>query len=356
MSRHSVTFVVMAGGKGERLWPLVRTQTPKVCLSLNGRGSLLGEALARLRPAWPKAQWLIVTTRSEVAAIRASVRGSLRPTLLVEPEAKNTAACMTLAAATVARRDPKGMMVVMPADHWIGDVRAFQRAIRTAIRAATTYHTLVTIGVRPTHPHPGLGYLCAGGSVGRTRGPRVFQLNRFIEKPSRRVAQQLIRQSKTYWNIGIFIGQAQTFLDCVDAWLPQHTRRLVPLAMVDGHQAFQRRAASAYRPLKAVSFDRGVMRRLDRALVVEGKFPWADLGSWDAWARIGRSVSRTLGIESHNVTVIGQEDHLVATIGVRDLLVVHTPTATLICRPDNTQAVREIVKRLSSSPKFASYR
>ena len=358
----SVTFVVMAGGKGERLWPLVRASTPKVCLSPNGSRSLLEATIDRLRPIWPRASWLIVTTQEQAAAVRRALPAPLRRAVLVEPQGRNTAACITLAAVALAVRDPRRVMVVVPADHWIGDVRAFRRAVRSAIHAAVSQDTLATIGIRPTHPHVGLGYLCAGSPLAGDRQRGVFRLERFIEKPSRALAKRLIKRAGTYWNSGIFVGMADTFLGCVTEWLPDHTRYLVPLATSLrrerslGTASFARRARRAYGTLQAVSFDHGVMDHFHGGLVVAGRFPWADLGSWDVWARLGQVAPRTVAIESQNVTVVGQPDHLIATVGVCDLLVVQTPSATLICRAGRAQAVRQVVKRLSTDPRLAPYR
>ena len=379
VGRLAVTFVVMAGGKGERLWPLVRARTPKVCLSPDGTRSLLVATIDRLRRAWPHADWLIVTTEEQAAAVRRGLPAALRRAVLVEPQGKNTAACITLAAAALAVRDPGRIMVVVPADHWIGDgvprprsgrrpehqskdVAAFRAAVRAAIRAAAAHDTLATIGIRPTHPHPGLGYLCAGARVDGATRPRVFRLNRFVEKPSPATARRLMQRGRTYWNSGIFVGTADTFLECVTEWLPDHTRRLVPLASLLRRtgaaqtSAFTRRSRAAYRPVEAISFDHGVMDHLRGGLVVEGRFAWADLGSWDVWARLGKTAARTLTLEGRNVMVVGQPGHLVSTIGLSHLLIVQTPSATLICRPDRAQAVRDIVRRLSADPRLAAYR
>ncbi len=174
--RLSVTFVVMAGGKGERLWPLVRATMPKVCLSPDGTRSLLRATVDRLRPAWPGARWLIVTSQGQEDAVRGCLPAALQGSVLVEPQIKNTAACITLAAVALAIRDPHSVMVVVPADHWVDDEEAFQRAIRTAIRSAVAHDTIAMIGIHPTHAHPGLGYLCAGTLIQAGGGARVFSL------------------------------------------------------------------------------------------------------------------------------------------------------------------------------------
>lgn len=364
--RPAVTFVVMAGGKGERLWPLVRAGMPKVCLSPDGTRSLLQSTVDRLRPVWPAAHWLIVTTREQAEAVAEHLTPALRRRVVIEPQARDTAACMTLAAAMVARQDPQRVLVITPADHWIQGVRAFQRAIRAAIHAAVREETIATIGIRPTGPQPGLGYLCGEPLANGSTHPRVLRLSRFVEKPTARVAQRLLRRPWTYWNSGVFIGTAETFLLRVTEWLPDHARSLAPLATTMGslHNGtsslqsapFLRRMRAAYRALRPVPFDRGVMEHLQGGLIVEGGFLWADMGSWDVWARFGRTSSRAITVGSENVTVISPSEHLVAAVGVRDLLIVHTPSATLICRADHVQATRQVARRLAADPSWTAYR
>ncbi len=359
MAGASVTFVVMAGGRGERLWPLVRASTPKVCLAPDGRRSLLAATIQRLRPAWPGAKWLIVTTKEQAKPVRRVLPPALRRSMLVEPTIRNTAACITVAAIALAVRDPKALMVVVPADHWVGDDAAFQQALRAAIRAAQREDTIVTIGIRPTHPHPGLGYLLTGQRLPGFGAARVYRLSRFVEKPSPAMARRLLAQRGTFWNSGTFVGSAEMFLSCLTEWLPEHTRRLVPLGgrlrRAYG-KLLSSQARRAYRALAAVSFDHGVMDHLEGGVVVEGRFAWADLGSWDTWARLGQASFRTVMIDSRNVTVVDHTNHLVAAVGVRDLVIVHTPSATLICRPDTAQAVRDLVARLAADPRLSRYR
>ena len=362
----NVTFVVMAGGRGERLWPLVRQAVPKVCLAPAGTRTLLRMTIDRLRSVWPGAAWLIVTTQEQSEIVRSCLPAGMRQAVLVEPQIKDTAACITLAAIALAMQDPSGVMVVVPADHWIGDLSAYRSAIRAAIGASVAHETIATIGIRPTAPHPGLGYLCAGSFLSGNGVPRIFRLARFVEKPSLAQAERLLARPQTYWNHGAFIGRADTFLECVTEWLPDHTKRLAVLAedLRDGlarrravrRETFARRARAIYRTLQPISFDHGVMSRLQGGVVIEGGFQWTDLGNWDVWTRFGRAATHTLAIKSRNVAVFGQERHLVATIGVRDLLIVHTPSATLVCRADQAQAVRDVVKRLGVEARFAPYR
>jgi len=354
----SVTFVVMAGGSGERLWPLVRMDVPKVCISLDGDKTLLHATLARLRGCVREARLLIVTTAAQVGPIRRTLPRHFSQALLVEPEPKNTAACLTLAAAVVARRDPSTVMVALPADHWIKPVAALHRSWRAGIELAQQTSQLVLVGLPPTHAHPGLGYLELGKEYLRRDGCRSFLLRRFTEKPSRAMAQRLMRQRRTSWNAGMFIGQAGTFLSRIARWLPAHARLIEPLARHVEHPGFVRRAAEAYRRLQPISFDSGVMARQPDGYVVEGRFAWEDLGSWESWARVARTTQAGLAVAGHNVRVVTSQHarHLVATVGLKDLIVVHTRDATLVCRRTDTQAVREVVAQLSRDRSLAPYR
>ncbi|MBI2093575.1 MAG: NTP transferase domain-containing protein, partial [Candidatus Omnitrophica bacterium] len=281
----SVTFVVMAGGKGERLWPLVRANRPKVCLSVDGQRSLIEATLQRLRLVWPAAQCLVVTTQGQADLVRAALPAALRQSVIVEPQAKNTAACITLAAVALGARSPQRIMVVVPADHWVGSTSQFQKTLRCAIRAAVAYDTIVTIGIPPKAPHPGLGYLCTGARLEGFRSSAVFQMERFIEKPSRQQASELIRKPQTFWNSGIFVATADKFLEYAHEWLPDNTRRLARLGKLLARYrtpveamatpSILMRVKRTYQALRSVSFDRGIMCHLRQGLVVQGDFPWA---------------------------------------------------------------------------------
>lgn len=344
-----VTFVIMAGGKGERLWPLVRRRTPKVCLAPDGRRSLLQATIDRLAAAWPGADWLIVTTNAQAAPVRAVLAPRWRRRVVVEPQIKNTAACLALAVALAGSRRPAQVLVAVPADHWVGDPAAFRTAVRQAIRAAASTGALVTVGLRPTHAHPGLGYIVGG----RQTCAGTYRVARFVEKPGRAGATRLLRKPRVWWNSGMFIGTATAFTREFTRWLPAHARHLLPLGQ---GRLTKRRLARAYAAVTPISFDYGVMNHLREGYVVDGRFAWADLGSWDAWARLARGRSRQLLVDSERVTVVSQQPHLVAALGVQDLVIVHTPTATLICRTDRVQSVRELVRQVDAQAALAQYR
>ncbi|MBI2885346.1 MAG: hypothetical protein HYY15_04145 [Candidatus Omnitrophica bacterium] len=350
-----VGCVIMAGGRGARLWPMVHSEMPKVCATVNGTHTLLDETLARVAPWWKQGHGLIVTTQSLAAPIRRSLSPAVRRKLLVEPQPRNTAACIALAASVLAERDPQMVMVVLPADHWMKPASTFRRNVHAAVDAARASGRIVTIGLKPARPHSGLGYLCAGAAREIRRGCRTFELTRVVEKPTAAVAAQLIRQGRTYWNTGIFIGRAQTFLDVIARWLPAHAKLIHPLGRLAGRASFAREAAAVYRKLTPVSFDHGVMAHLREGEIIEGTFAWEDLGSWDSWIRISRHVKPALEVASRNVHVMTTNGHLVATVGLDDVVVVQTSDATLVCRTKDAQAVYDVVAHLERDPRLARY-
>ena len=347
MNSPRVTYVIMAGGKGERLWPLVRTSLPKVCVPLEDGRPLLQATLERLGPLVRHRDVLIVTVADQAKAVRAVLPPSRRRALLVEPEGKNTAACLALATAAL-RRDPDRLMVVLPADHWIRPAEAFRRTLQAGMAVAQEQDELVLIGITPTRAHPGLGHLVVEPPVGTRHGCRLFRLARFIEKPPRKVARRLLRARTAYWNAGIFIGRVRVFEEAFRRYLPLHARRLFSR----GATAHLR---SAYRGLPAVSFDNGVMALGQGGWVVEGRFAWEDLGSWDSWIRLNR-LSPPLLVNGSNVHALTRDGHLIAAVGLRDAVIIQTPDATLICRTQEAQHIRDVVRMLQRDARFARYR
>ena len=348
MTPPRVTYVILAGGKGERLWPLVRTAFPKVCVPVEAGRPLLRATVARLGPRLSPRELLIVTTADQARAVRAILPPSLHRTVLIEPEGKNTAACMALATA-VLRHDPDRIMVVLPADHWIRPSAAFRRALRAGVTVAQTQEELVLIGIRPTRVHPGLGHLTVGAPAGTRHGCQVFCLTRFVEKPPRAVAQRLLRKRTTYWNAGIFIGRVRVFEKAFRRSLPSHARRFFSAGTAA-------RLGAAYRGLRSISFDNGVMKPRQRGWVIEGRFEWEDLGSWDSWIRVKRLSAPPVLINGSNVHTLARPGHLIAAVGLRDAVIIQTPDATLIFRTNDAQAIRAVARRLQQDARLARYR
>src|SRR6184192_1786299 len=319
----------MAGGAGTRFWPRSRVHTPKQLLALRGGRSLLQETVARVSPPVRRDHVLVVTARAQARAVARQLARRGRGALLVEPEGRNTAAAIALAALHVARRAPEAVLAVLPADHVIDDLPAFRRDLRLALEVAEQSAALVTIGVAPTHAETGYGYIRLGASLpGANR--RGAWASEFIEKPERARAEALVAGGDALWNSGIFAWRASAILAALRLHLPE------VVGPLERAGTSARALAAAYRRLPAVSIDHGVLERAERAAVA---------ALWSGGNGRNALRGRTVSIDSRGCLVDSPE-RLVAVLGVDDLVVVDTPDAVLVCRKDRAQDVRLVVDEL----------
>jgi len=304
---------------------------------------MLAETVERVSPPVARDRVLVVTGRVHAAAVRRALPRFPRAGLVVEPEPRNTAAAIALAALHIARREPDAVMAVLPSDHAIGDVGVFRRDLALALDIAARSSALVTIGIPPTHPETGYGYIRLGPPVPGTRG-RALAARGFIEKPPRARAAALIADGDVLWNSGIFAWRVDTILAALRAHLPDVVG---PLERGGG-----RALARVYRRLPAISIDRGVLERAAAVVTVRARFPWSDVGSWAALAALwagnnGRNAVRGLAVPiDSRGCLVDSPERLVAILGVDDLVVVDTPDALLVCRKDRAQDVRLVVDEL----------
>jgi mannose-1-phosphate guanylyltransferase len=309
---------------------------------------MLEETVARIVPLVPAARVVVVTGRSHAGGVRARLASRKGARILVEPEGRNTAAAIALAALHIARRHPEAVMVVLPADHAVAPISVFRADLDVAMDIAARTGVLVTLGIPPTHPETGYGYIRPGAPLPRTRG-RASSVERFIEKPDRARAAALIAGGDVLWNAGIFAWRADSIL--------AELRRHVPQVLGPLEAAMRRGGAAAwraaYRRLPAVSIDTGVLERSDKVAVVRARFTWSDVGSWAAVAALwgpdgdGHNALRgsAIPIDSQGC-VVDSPKRLVALLGVKDLVIVDTPDALLVCQKDRAQDVRLVVDEL----------
>lgn len=332
-ARVSVYAVVLAGGGGTRLWPSSRRRRPKQFLRLApGMRPLLEATVARVRPLVPLERVLVVTAAPQVADVRALLPGLPEANLVVEPVGRNTAPAIALAARTLERRgEADAVMAVLPSDHVVTDEAAFVRTLAQAIAVAERH--LVTVGIRPTRPETGFGYLELGA---RTDGV-AREVERFVEKPDLARAREYVTSGRHLWNSGMFFFRAARILE--------ETRRHLPEVM--------RVLDTTYAEAPSVSIDYGVMEKARDIWAVPGDFGWSDVGSWADLAdihpadalgqvRIGGPLVTT---DAKRNVVVGEK--LVALVGVEGLVVVTTDDAVLIVPRERAQDVRAIVAQLA---------
>lgn len=347
----------MAGGAGTRFWPLSRRRRPKQVLAIHGTNSLLHETIDRLEGLIPVENRYIVTSEQLARVIKSDLPELSETCYLLEPVPRNTAPCIGLAAIHIHRTDPDGIMVVLPADHLITNVKGFRQTIKTGIDVVEKHDVLVTIGIPPTRPETGYGYIQFMQSQDDL--PKgVHQVRTFAEKPNRPTAKRFLESGDFYWNSGIFIWRTSRILSEMEEHLPDQYDQLHKIAEAQDSPDYQKVLNSRYKRIKPISIDYGIMEVTStRILMLTGDFGWSDVGSWDELYRIsskGRHsnvhIGETIGIDARR-NYIYSPGKLTAVIGMNDILVINTSSATLICPLDRAQDVKEIVERLQKDKK-----
>lgn len=357
--------VVMAGGAGKRLWPASRQDRPKQLIELVDGRCLLQLALERLEGLFPPERMMVVTSDAYADQVAECYPAMPRENIIGEPEGRDTANAIALAAELLAARDPDATMAVFTADHIIRPKDVFQKAVETACRAAEEDpRALVIFGIRPTYPHTGLGYIhCKLDAAG---GPSPVL--GFKEKPERHLARFYVESGDYFWNSGMFVWKVATILEALKTYLPESIKRLDPVgAAARVGQDYSGQLRLIYPQLVKISIDVAVMEKTapalrenvpsaDRekaphALMVELNAQWLDVGSWPALDGVveadadGNTVvaSRAVLRDSSNNIVYSTGDHLIAVMGIDDSIIVHTPDATLVCDRNDSQRLKELV-------------
>lgn len=341
--------VIMAGGGGTRFWPLSRRRTPKQLLNLSGKDIMVNEAADRLAQVAAYRNLYIVTNCEQAEEMKRVTAGRIRADhILSEPAARNTAACIGYAAMKIVHDRGDGILVVTPSDAYIRDTQAFAAVLERAVDAARG-GALVTVGITPTFPATGYGYIrCA-------KGEGALPVEQFIEKPPREKAEEYLASGRYFWNSGMFIWKASVILQRIEALLPELYSGLQTIAASFGREDEVRVTAQVYPTLPSVSVDKGILERTDGILVVPGEFGWNDVGSWDMLGALhpcdengNIAVGDTIAVDTEN-TVLYAGGRLVAAVGVSDLVVVETPDAVLVCHRSAAQDVKKIVDRLKEA-------
>jgi len=351
--------VIMAGGSGTRFWPASRESLPKQFLAITGDRSMLEKTLERTECFAPFDRISIVVGRVHADLTKRILSGK-QAEVLVEPRGRNTAACIGLAALHALRVAAGGSaedepMVVLPADHYIADVESFARTIRAAADISRD-GAIITIGVTPTRPETGYGYIHTGAEVGKHLGQTYFSVRRFVEKPDYQTALDYLSGGNYLWNSGIFVFTVRTILEEIKACMPALYDGLTEIERAIDTPDYEAAVERVYDRIESVSIDYGVMEKTSKPIYVfKADFGWSDVGSWQALYELRHaecdeygnlSLGDSMIVDAKRNLVFSTTDRKVALLGVEDLVVVDTPDAVMVARRDRSQDVKRFAEQL----------
>lgn len=343
---------IIAGGRGERFWPLSRARKPKQFLKIRGDKSLLELTYDRIEPIFPSGNISVITRREYAEMIRSLLPDTV---VLEEPVGKNTAPACFFAAWWVERQNPEGIVVTFPSDHWIEGENEFRETLLAGVELAER-DFLVTFGIKPKRPETGYGYIERGEPVEVNGDIKAFRVKEFKEKPTREKAEEFLRSESFYWNSGMFVWRARTLLDAFKVYAPQFFELLkeIDLEKREDIEKF-------YSGVPEISIDYLIMEKAKNRAVVEATFRWEDLGSFASLASVlkadslGNYAAGTNFVIDAKDNVLVSDRGLVAVLGVEGLAVVHTPDVTLIVPLKYAQRVKEIVKKIEKIEELKKY-
>jgi mannose-1-phosphate guanylyltransferase len=346
--------VIMAGGSGTRFWPLSRRRHPKQLLELFGRGTLLAQTVERLRPLIPAERIYIYTNETVWREVCRLLPQIPRAQIVAEPASRNTAPTLGVAAHEIWRRDPAGLMVVLPADHVITKPREYHRVLRAGCEMAGAEGRSVLIGLKPTRPETGYGYISVGKREPTIAGQAIYKAGKFTEKPPLAVARRYVASGRYLWNGGMFIWRASTLLRNFERFQPEMAHQLERIAEAGGV-----RSAQSFRKLfpqfEKISIDYAIVEKISDVHAVAADIGWNDVGSWavvyDLSAKDGEQnvrPGRSLSLKSSGNMIVAKRSFVV-TIGVQNLVIVETDDALLVCAREQSQEVGKAVQALEKA-------
>ena len=341
-----VKAVVMAGGKGERFWPLSRERFPKQLLSFVGKRSFLQETIQRIEPLIPPQDILVVTGRPISRTVERQLPRVPRKNIICEPVGRNTAPCIALAAKMIKK---DAVMVVLPADHIIKPRRKFLDTLKKAVTLAQETGNLITIGIKPTYPATGYGYI----EIGTRKRGQVFSVKKFVEKPDKKKAESFLKSGRFFWNSGMFVWKKSVILKAIERHMPSLYRGLEMIS--------SKNISKLYPRLPNVSIDYGIMEKARNRLVIPANFSWEDLGSWESLEKFlsrdenkNAILGRVSTIDSRNCIMVNKKG-LLSAISLSDLVIVSTEDVTLVFPKGKGQEIKRLVEKLRRDAKLGRY-
>jgi mannose-1-phosphate guanylyltransferase len=349
---------IMAGGSGERFWPLSRKAKPKHLLRLVSSKTLLEETVLRLKPlAWKPSDLLILTNHEQIPGVRRALPRFPKASLIPEPAKRDTAPAAALATAFALRRHPEAILALLPADAVIGRHPVFRAQLTAAARAAAVSPSFVTLGIKPSYPATGFGYLHLGAkTLSGIKGGPFLKVRRFVEKPSLAKAKGYVKSGQYAWNAGIFVWKASTFLAEARRQQPALASFIERFPKGGSNGSYGTYLKREFPKLPKISVDYAIMEGARSVLALRAAFPWDDVGSWTALPahlptdKHGNTFrGPVLSMESRNSLALAEGGRPVALLGTENLVVVDTPDAVLVCSKDKAQEVKKLMKSLPAN-------
>jgi mannose-1-phosphate guanylyltransferase len=348
--------VIMAGGSGTRLWPLSRENTPKQSLKLAGTRTMFQQAVDRLFPLFSPERVFVVTRAEHADILKKQSPEIPACNFIIEPEGRGTAPAIGLAAIHLRAADPDAVMAVLTADHAIKDIQAFQTALQAGAEVAKRGY-LVTMGIKPESPSTGFGYIEQGETLEPASGLPVYQVERFIEKPSLETAARMVQSGEYSWNSGMFIWKITRILKEFQSQMPGFYAQLEELAQSVGQAGYDPALARTWPKVGKQTIDYGIMEGAGDVAVIPVNIGWSDVGSWSSLFELlpldanGNAwTGEHVAVDTRDTLVFSTE-RLVTVVGVQGLIIVDTPDALLVCARGREQDVREVVRILKESGK-----
>lgn len=344
--------VILAGGRGERFWPLSRAARPKQLLALVGNRPLLAQAGERLDGLVPPERVLVLTNADLVEATRRAAPELPAENIFGEPVGRDTAPAVALATALVKARDPNGVFAILTADHIMGDLPRYRETLAAGMDIAGGGEHLITIGIKPTEPSTGYGYIEQGDSFSTTRGIEFRKVRRFVEKPDRATAESYLASGSYAWNSGMFIWSVPAIEGALLKHHPELGAKVSEWAALAKTPTFQEELAKSFPNVKKISIDYAVMEKADNIVVATGTFAWDDVGSWPALERhfpadTNDNILIGDATEVHSqANIVYSQNRLTALVGVKDLIIVQAEDATLVCHRDHAQEIKALLAKL----------
>jgi len=343
--------IIMAGGSGTRFWPLSRKKMPKQFLNLTGKDAMVNETIDRLSPVIRKEDIFVVTGKEHEELTFGITAGRLkRDHILAEPAARNTAACIGYAAMELIRKYGDGVMGIFASDHYIRDEAGFRAVLDRAMDEAEKTDKLITIGIKPSFPSTGYGYI-------KKKSADSPEVEEFVEKPDQQTAEEYLKSGSYLWNSGMFVWKASVILEKFRELLPDIYAYLTEIGDSMGTDREQETIRAVYPKIPKISVDYGIMERAKDILVLDGDFGWSDVGSLDALGSIygadengNIACGEAVSLDTRNCISFGK-DKLIALIGVSDLIVAEAENTILVCEKSRAQDVKKIVERLQADGK-----